>query len=128
MDKIKDKKILVVDDDQVITKMYRRKFVEAGFEVAVANDGDEALSNLKNNFNPDVILLDLIMPNMTGHDLLKIIREQKLATGAKIVILSNQNEEKDISLAKSLGIDGYIVKATTLPSEIVSEILKIIGQ
>jgi CheY-like chemotaxis protein len=73
-------------------------------------------------------MLDMIMPSMDGVEILARIRKENLVPKAKIVILSNQNQPSDIERAKALGISGYIVKATTIPSEVVSEIEQILKE
>jgi CheY-like chemotaxis protein len=120
-------KILLVDDDHFILTMYAIKFKSSGFEIETCVDGASAISKLKEGLKPDVILLDMIMPNMDGIETLTEIRKQNLATGTKVVFLSNQNQQSDIDKAKALGVDGYIVKATSIPSEVVDEVKKIIG-
>lgn len=120
-------KILLVDDDKFLLNMYSIKFKKEGFEVDTASEGYDALNKLKEGLNPNAILLDMVMPNMDGLEILGKIRSDKLATNAKIVILSNQGQSTDIEKAKQLGIDGYIVKATTIPSEVVAEITRILS-
>jgi DNA-binding NarL/FixJ family response regulator len=72
-------------------------------------------------------LLDIIMPGLTGFDVLEAIRKEHLASQAKIIILSNQGLDADIQKAKQYNIDGYIVKASAIPSEVLAETIKIIG-
>jgi DNA-binding response OmpR family regulator len=118
-------KILIVDDDRFLTNMYSHKFGKEGFDVVIANNSEQALSLLRGNLNPDVLLLDVILPGMTGIELLKKIREEKLASDAAVVMLSNQGSKENINEAKDMGIDCYIVKATTIPSETVDEVRKV---
>jgi CheY-like chemotaxis protein len=74
---------------------------------------------------PDVILLDIVMPYMDGLELLKTIRTENLAPDAIVVMLTNQSQSSDIERAKELKVDGYIVKASTIPSEVLHEVEKI---
>lgn len=122
------KKILIVDDDKFLVNMYSIKFKSAGFEVFSAFDGQETLAKLKDGLVPDVVMLDMIMPAMDGVEILARIRKENLVPKAKVVILSNQNQPSDIERAKALGISGYIVKATTIPSEVVTEIQQILSE
>lgn len=122
------KKILIVDDDKFLVNMYSIKFKSAGFEVFSAFDGQETLAKLKDGLVPDVVMLDMIMPAMDGVEILARIRKENLVPKAKVVILSNQNQPSDIERAKALGISGYIVKATTIPSEVVTEIQQILKE
>lgn len=75
---------------------------------------------------PDVILLDLIMPGIGGFSALEAIRKERLAQGSKIVILSNQGQDSDIEKAKKLSADGYIIKASAIPSEVFAETIRTI--
>lgn len=119
-------KILIVDDDHFLVNMYSIKFKSSGFEVSTALDGGDALNKLRDGLTPDVVMLDMVMPAMDGIQVLTQIRAEKLVPTAKLIVLSNQSQPSDIEKAKSLGISGYIVKATTIPSEVVTEVSKII--
>lgn len=119
------KKVLIIDDDKFLLNMYALKFKKSGLEVGVATGGAEALRVIKDGFSPDIILMDIVMPMMDGLELLKIVKEQKLAPNAVIIMLTNQGQPTDIKRAQDLGIEGYIVKATTIPSEVLDEALKI---
>jgi CheY-like chemotaxis protein len=119
-------KILLVDDDKFLLNMYAMKFQKANMEVSSAIDGRAALQRLQEGLVPDVILLDIILPTMDGLQLLREIRKKKLVPEAAVVMLSNQSESADIEEAKKLGVDGYIVKATTIPSEVLNEVVRIL--
>jgi CheY-like chemotaxis protein len=118
-------KILIVDDDKFLLDMYSLKFSKSGYEVNTAFNGEEAIHKIIEGYVPDVILSDVIMPVMDGLKFLKKLHEDKLVPNATIVMLSNQGQNEDIELAKSLGIDGYIVKALTIPSEVLEQVDKI---
>jgi len=113
--------ILLVDDDAFLRDMYALKFTQLGDEVAVAKTGDEALSILtKSSF--DVIIMDMVMPGMSGIELLIEIRKTIPATQSKCIVLSNQAEISDKQMAENAGADGYIVKAESIPSEVVTKV------
>jgi two-component system sensor histidine kinase ChiS len=118
-------KILIVDDDKFLLSMYSMKFTREGMEVTAIPSPTEALEKLRSGFSPDILILDVVMPEMDGVELLAKIREEKLASNAIVVILSNQGQPSDIDRAKQYNINGYIVKATTIPSEVLREIVKI---
>lgn len=118
-------KVLIVDDDKFLLNMYAVKFKNHGFEVGVVPSGAEALNKLQNEKAPDIIILDLIMPGMDGYELLAKVREQKLSPKATVVVLTNQGQSEDIEKAKKYNIQGYIVKASTIPSEVLEEVVKI---
>jgi len=119
-------KILIVDDDKFLLNMYNAKFKKSGFDVEVVTGSDLALDKIKNGFKPDVLLLDIILPKMTGLELFEKIKTENLLPEAITIMLTNQSEQKDIEKAKALKAHGYIVKATTIPSEVVEEVIKII--
>ena len=122
-----NKKVLIVDDDKFLLDMYSVKFKKLGFEVDTALGGQEVLSKLREGATPEILLLDVVMPSMDGLELLEHIRKEKFVPNAMIIILSNQNQPADIEKANKLGIAGYIVKASSIPSEVVNEVMKIIS-
>ncbi len=119
------KKILFIDDDKFLLDMYALKFTKAGYEVKTADSTDVALKLLREGYQPNVLLSDIVMPGMDGLELVSVIRKEKLAAEAVIIMLTNQGISDDIARAKSLNVDGYIVKATTIPSEVLAEVEKI---
>src|SRR3990167_4462607 len=116
-------KILIIDDDRFLLDMYLLKFKKSGLDTDSSSSGSAALEKIKEKNDYDIILLDIIMPGMDGLDLLKIIRNEKLIPKAVVIMLTNQAD--DFQKAKDLGVDGYIIKATTIPSEVVDQVLQI---
>lgn len=121
-------KILIVDDDKFLLDMYTLKFKEKGFEVDSAFGSIKALEKLKEDSNFDVVVMDVVMPSMDGFELLSEIKKEKLAPNAKMVILSNLGQSSDIEKGKKLGADGYIVKADSTPSEVVSKVIDLLDK
>src|SRR3989344_8076978 len=117
--------VLLVDDDKFLLDMYRKKFEPQVAEVSVAVGGDDALAKLHEGLKPDILILDIIMPNMDGLELLAQIRKEKLVPEAAVIMLTNESDKAKIEKAKALGVRGYIVKATSIPSEVVDEALNI---
>ncbi len=124
MDNIKQK-ILIVDDDTFLLNMYSLKFSNEGFEVVTCQNTPDALKKLSEGFSPSLLLLDVVMPGMDGLELLQEIRNKNFAQNATVVMLTNQSDSADIEKAKALKADGYIVKATTIPSEVINEVKRI---
>lgn len=120
-------KVFFVDDDKFLLDMYAVKFGKAGYDVKTADSTDSALKMLADGYAPDVMLLDIVMPGMDGLELAATIRKERLAPNAAIIMLTNQGASDDIARAKKLNVDGYIVKATTIPSEVLAEVEKIIA-
>lgn len=119
-------KVMIVDDDKFLLNMYSIKFTNNRFDVTLAGDGLAAVNKLKEGYSPDVILMDVVMPVMDGIEALAAIRASNLARCAAIMVLSNQGQPSDIEKAKSYNVDGYIVKATSIPSEIVTEVINLL--
>jgi CheY-like chemotaxis protein len=119
------KKILIVDDDSFLIDIYSRKFVSGGFDVDIALGGEEAIKKIKEK-KPDILLLDIVMPGMDGLELLKRLNEEKIGEGIVRVVLSNQSQPLDVEKAAELGVDGYVVKASNTPSEVLAKVMEII--
>lgn len=115
-------KLLLVDDDGFLRDMYALKFSESGHEVEVAETPAKALSLLARKSDFDIILLDMIMPGMTGVELIQAMRSGFPGITAKYVVLSNQGQDEDIEAAKQAGAVGYIIKAKSIPSEVVKKV------
>lgn len=120
------RKILIVDDDSFLLDMYALKFSQNNFEVHTAEGGAQALVKIKNGLGLDVILLDIIMPEMDGFELLEKINAEKLSPKAIKIILSNKSQQSDIDKGKSLGAVGYIVKANSTPLEVINQVIGIL--
>lgn len=120
--------IMIVDDDPFLLDMYGLKFKNKGYDVMAHLRPEDALEQLKEGIAPDVIVLDIIMPKIDGIAMLKQIRENKYASHAAIIMLTNQSQPEDVERAEEFGIDGYIVKALTTPSEVVDQVQKIFNK
>ncbi|HEY9583930.1 MAG TPA: response regulator [Candidatus Paceibacterota bacterium] len=117
--------ILFVDDDKFLIDMYALKFSKNNFEVHTAQNPDNALKLVRDGLDPDILLLDIVMPGMDGLEFLDQLRKEGLIKKATVIMLTNQGLPDDIARAKKLNVDGYIIKATTIPSEVLSEVNKI---
>lgn len=120
-------KILIVDDDVFLLDMYSLKFKEAGFQIEVAENGEDAIKKTK-EANPSVILLDIVMPKLDGLETLRQIKKDKIAEGAKIVLLTNLGQKEDIEKGLKLGADDYIVKAHFTPTEVLNKVKALLGK
>lgn len=116
----KHQRICIIDDDPFLLDMYNLKFQQAGYDVVCFTDSSKALEAIRTDGNYDVVLLDLVMPRVDGFEVLRTIREENLCDEHVVIsVLSNQGQDKDISRAEEFGIDGYLIKANTLPSEVL---------
>jgi DNA-binding response OmpR family regulator len=114
-------KIAIIEDDQGISQMYRMKFEADGFEVQLANNGKRGVA-LVEAYVPDMILMDLQMPEMGGAEALSIIRNSDWGKTIPVIILTNLGEEEAPKEIRSLGIHSYIVKADLTPRQVVQRV------
>lgn len=121
------KKIFIVDDDSFLLDMYALKFGQSNFEVTTSLGSETALEKLRSGFTPDIMLLDIVMPVMDGFELLEKMRDEHLAEKTVKIILSNRGQQADIARGESLGARGYIVKASSTPSEVIAKVTDIIN-
>ena len=115
------KKILIIEDEQFISELYVRSLTKAGYEVKVVVDGQEALSVAQTN-TFDIILLDIMLPNITGTEILARLRNKQETPQlkSKIIITTNLEVDEQHRMAMETQADGYIVKAEITPKELVS--------
>ena len=114
-------KIAIIEDDSVINQMYRMKFEADGFDVQVADNGKSGVE-LVQTFQPDIILLDLQMPEMNGDQALAAIRSQDWGKTIPVIILTNLGAEESPKELRNLNIHSYIVKAELTPSQVVAKV------
>lgn len=117
--------VLLVDDDSFLLDMYAMKFKQCGVPIEAMNDPAAALDKLRKGFKPSMILLDVIMPGISGFDFLEAVKKENLVPGVKVVMLSNQGQQEDIQKATALGAAGYIIKASAIPSEVCDQAIAI---
>lgn len=122
------KTILIADDDKFLLDMYAQKFSERGYQVESFFNGTEVLERLGRGAVPEALLIDVIMPELDGLSLVKQIKERQLAPKAVVIILSNLGQKDDVDQGLAAGVDGYIIKANSTPSEVVARVEEIIHQ
>jgi DNA-binding response OmpR family regulator len=119
-------KIAIIEDDPVISQMYRMKFEADGFEVQLASNGASGVA-MAEQFSPDIILMDLQMPEMDGAEALAKIRKEAWGKDVPVIILTNLGEEEAPKEIRSLGIESYIVKAELTPRQVVQRVKETLG-
>lgn len=124
----KKRKIFIIDDDSFLLDMYALKFSQSNFEVDTAMGGMPALEKIQTGITPDVMLVDIVMPIMDGFELLEKLKAEHLLENTRKIILSNRGEQEDIQRGTALGVDGYIIKANSTPSEVVARIIEILDK
>ncbi len=121
-------KILLVDDDTFLRDMYCTKFIECGHDVTPAIHASDALRILGSVQDFDLMLVDMIMPGMTGVELLIELNANMPSLTMKRIVLSNQGQDQDIDEATDAGAIGYIIKAQSVPSEVVKKVEDIMSK
>lgn len=114
-------KILIVEDDKFLQKILTTKFVKEGFDVAAASDGDEAVQKVTSDV-PSLVLLDLILPKLTGFEVLTEIKTNPKTKAVPVIVLSNLGQDEDIIRARELGAMEFLVKADLSINEVVTKV------
>lgn len=110
---------MLVDDDDFLLDMYAVKFKERGAQVHAFNTPKAALAALRDGATPDLIVTDVVMPEMGGFEFLEAVRALGLKKTPHLIVLSNQGQDGDFELAEKQGAIGYIIKANAIPSEVI---------
>lgn len=121
-----EKKVLIIEDEKVLSDAIGRKLKGEGYEVDSAYDGEEGLEKIK-TFNPDLILLDILMPKVDGFQVMETVHNDPELSKIPIIIISNSGQPVEIERALKLGIKDYLIKAEFDPSEVVDKVKNIIG-
>ena len=120
------KTILLVEDDSFLSDILSKKLKNEGCEVLHAITGEDALRLLEQN-QPEMILLDLVLPNQSGFDTLKQIRDNPTSKDTHVIVLSNLSQQEDLDRANALGIDAFLVKALNTPANIFTTIKDVLA-
>lgn len=118
MEQKQKKKILVIEDDRTLARLYATKIEKSGYEVAVAFDGEEGLEKVS-SFQPAGVLLDIIIPKLDGFSVLAEMKKNSNMKNIAVILLTNLGQDDDVSKGKELGARDYLVKSEFTPSEIV---------
>lgn len=116
-------KIAIIEDDQAISQMYRIKFESEGYQVETAPNGKVGLALLE-EMRPDIVLLDIMMPEMNGDEVLQKIRSTEWGKKIKVIILTNMGEQEAPSALKGLDVSAFIVKAEMTPRQVADKVKK----
>ena len=120
-------RILIVEDDPILGRMYSEKFKSEGYEVISAQDGESGLEKAKAG-NIDIILLDIMLPRMSGIDLLEELRKDSFGKEVNVVALTNLADQSEKDRAIALGVKDYLVKAMQTPEQVVSKVNSYLGR
>lgn len=122
------KTILIIEDDNFLQGLEAKKLKKEGYEILVAANADEAYKIIDAKTKLDLILLDLLLPEVDGFTILGKIRENEIIKDIPVVVFSNLSEEKDIEHAKKLGISEFMVKSNFTLDELADKVKSLIGQ
>lgn len=125
MTKNKSINIVIVEDDVFLADLYKTKFALEGFKTTVAYDGEKGLEIIEKN-QPDIILLDLVLPKLTGFEVLEKIKAQDKLKKIPVLLLTNLSQKSDVEKGLKLGADDYLIKAHFMPSEVVEKIKQLV--
>jgi CheY-like chemotaxis protein len=117
-------KILLIEDDPVLQEMYKDKFVQEGFEIHIALDGQEGITLMK-HVKPDVVLLDLILPKMTGFSVLDIVNRDPEVNTIPVIVMTNIFADGE-DLVKNHGVKSFVLKSNTTPEQILIKVKRLI--
>ena len=115
------KKILLVEDDEVLASVYRARLELEGFDIREVHDGEEALTATL-EYHPDLILLDAMMPKISGFDVLDILRNTPETMNIRVIMLTALSQDKDRQRAESLGVDDYLVKSQVVIGDVIERV------
>ena len=121
MEETKTKKILLAEDDQFISRAYKDGLERVGFEIIIALEGFTAVEKVKTD-KPDIVLLDLMMPEKNGFEVLEEIRAGKDSKNIPVIILSNLGQDSDVEKGKELGATDYLIKSNFSMKEVIEKV------
>lgn len=120
------KKILLVEDDTTLAEVYRSRLELEGFETQTVYNGEAALSTIQ-EFKPDLVLLDAMMPKISGFDVLDIIRNTPATANTRVIMLTALSQPKDKERAENLGVDEYLVKSQVVIGDVIARVKHHLG-
>jgi len=122
------KRILLVEDEEIIVDLLEKKLVKEGYEVLVARDGKEALEKMQAmDPKPDLVLLDIIMPKMGGFEVMEEMKKNKTLQKIPVIVISNSGQPVELDKAKKLGAKDWLIKTEFDPQEVLEKVKKQIG-
>jgi two-component system alkaline phosphatase synthesis response regulator PhoP len=121
------KKILIVEDEEIILDLLERKLTKEGYEISVARDGEEGLKAMREQ-KPDLILLDIVMPKLGGFEVMEEMQKEPDLKEIPVIIISNSGQPVELDRAKELGAKDWLIKTEFDPQEVLDKVAKQIGR
>lgn len=122
------KTILIIEDDDFLLGLEATKLQKKGYEVITASNGTEAIKKVDSNIKIDLILLDLMLPDVDGFMVLEKIRDNKTLVTIPVIVFSNLSEEKDVQRVKKLGVSEFMIKSNFTLDELAEKVKTLIGE
>lgn len=117
------KKILLVEDEELVISLLEKKLTQEGYEMLIARDGEEGLKKMREE-SPDLILLDIIMPKMGGFEVMEEMNKDKELKKIPVIVISNSGQPVELDRAKKLGARDWLIKTEFDPQEVLDKIKK----
>lgn len=121
------KKILIIEDEEILLNLLQKKLTREGYEVSTAKDGDIGITKIRET-KPDLILLDVMMPKMNGFEVMEELVKDKELKDIPVIIISNSGQPVEIERAKELGVRDWLIKTQFDPKEVIDKVVKQIGK
>ena len=122
------KRILLVEDEDLLIEVLEKRLLKEGYEVVIARDGEEGLSKMREmDPKPDLILLDIIMPKKDGYEVMEEMKKDEVLKNIPVMVISNSGQPVELDKAKELGAKDWIIKTDFNPDEVVVKVKRLIG-
>ena len=121
------KKILLVEDEEIMVSLLQRKLTKEGYEVSIARDGEEGLK-LMREIKPDLVLLDIVMPRMGGLEVMEEMQKDQELKNIPVIVVSNSGQPVELDKAQKLGARDWLIKTEFDPQEVIDKVVKQIGK
>ena len=121
------KKILIIEDEEIVLGLLQKKLSQEGYEVSVARDGEEGLKKMR-EIKPDLILLDIIMPKMSGFEVMEEMQKDSGLKKIPVIVVSNSGQPVEIDKSRELGAKDWLIKTEFDPEEVIGKVVKQIGK
>jgi len=126
------KKILFIEDEEIMIDLLKKKLIQEGYEVSVATNGEEGLKSMKDALRagrlPDLVLLDIVMPKMGGFEVMEEMQKNKELKKIPVIIISNSGQPVELDKAQKLGAKDWLIKTEFDPQEVIDKVVKQIGR
>ena len=121
------KKVLIVEDEDIIMDLLEKKLIQEGYEVSTAYDGEQGMEKLR-SVKPDILLLDIVMPKKSGYEVMEEMSKDPELSKIPIIVISNSGQPVELDKAKNMGAKDWLVKTQFDPKEVVEKVRRLIGE